>query len=186
IEIPLLQQAILVLGHPTYALAAVLAGLLVASGAGSLASPRIGRRLPAILAAVAVAAAAAALLLPGAFQTSLGFALPVRLAVIAAAVLPLGLLMGVPFPAAVRALGRTDPAAIPWAWGVNGCASVIASILAAMAALEWGFGMVMLLGALAYAGAAAVIAPSSAFTSAPAAQTSPPPDCGTSTGRPPS
>jgi len=158
IEIPLLQQAILVLGHPTYALAAVLAGLLVASGAGSLASPRVGRRLPAVVAAVAVVAAAAALLLPGIFQTSLGFALPVRLAVIAAAVLPLGLLMGVPFPAAVRALGRTDPTAIPWAWGVNGCASVIASILAAMAALEWGFGMVMLLGALAYAAAAAVTA----------------------------
>lgn len=185
IEIPLLQQAILVLGHPTYALAAVLAGLLVASGAGSLASPRVGRRLPAVVAAVAVVAAAAALFLPGVFQTSLGFALPVRLAVIAAVALPLGLLMGVPFPAAVRALGRTDPAAIPWAWGVNGCASVIASILAAMAALEWGFGMVMLLGALAYAAAAAVIAPSSAFTSSPAARTSPPPDCGTSTGRPP-
>jgi hypothetical protein len=185
IEIPLLQQAILVLGHPTYALAAVLAGLLVASGAGSLASPRVGRRLPAVVAAVAVAAAAAALFLPGAFQACLGFALPVRLAVIATAVLPLGLLMGVPFPAAVRALGRTDPAAIPWAWGVNGCASVIASILAAMAALEWGFGMVMLLGALAYT-AAAVIAPSSAFTSSPAARTSPTPDCGTSTGRPPS
>lgn len=158
IEIPLLQQAILVLGHPTYAMAAVLAGLLVASGAGSLASPRAGRRLPAVVAAVAVLAAGAALLLPRAFQASLGFALPVRLAVIAAAVLPLGLLMGVPFPAAVRALGRTDPAAIPWAWGVNGCASVIASILAAIAALEWGFGMVMLLGALAYAAAATVTA----------------------------
>lgn len=186
IEIPLLQKAILVLGHPTYALAAVLAGLLVASGAGSLASPRVGHRLPAVVAAVAVVAAAAALFLPGVFQTSLGFALRVRLAVIAAVVLPLGLLMGVPFPAAVRALGRTDPAAIPWAWGVNGCASVIASILAAIAALEWGFGMVMLLGALVYAAAAVVIAPSSAFTSSPAARTSPPPDCGTSTGRPPS
>lgn len=185
IEIPLLQQAILVLGHPTHALAAVLAGLLLASGAGSLASPRVGRQLFAVVVILAVVATAAALLLPGVFQTSLGFALPVRLAVIAAAVLPLGLLMGVPFPAAVRALGRTDPAAIPWAWGVNGCASVVAAILAAMAALEWGFGVVMLLGGLAYAGAAVIVA-RSGFTSSPTARTLPPPDCETSTGRLPS
>jgi hypothetical protein len=43
-----------------------------------------------------------------------------------------------------------------WAWAVNGCASVIASVLAAILSLTSGFNAVLWLGALAYAGALGV------------------------------
>ncbi len=150
IEIPLLQQMILVLGHPTYAAAAVLAGLLLASGAGSLLAPRLGSWLPAALAVLAASALGAAAALPRILDSALGLPLPGRIAVLAAVILPLGLLMGMPFPAGIRLLGRTAPHLVPWAWGINGCASVVASILAAMVALEWGFPVVLTLGGIAY------------------------------------
>jgi len=43
---------------------------------------------------------------------------------------------------------------VPLAWGVNGCASVVSSILATLGALTFGFWAVMVAGAGAYALAA--------------------------------
>lgn len=153
VEIPLLQQMILVVGAPTYATASVLAGLLVASGCGSLLSSRQVPRLPAVLGALALLVLGLALVLPRILDAALGLPLPGRLAVLAAVVVPPGVLMGIPFAAGIRLLGRTAPHLIPWAWGINGCASVIGSILAAMATLEWGFRVVLLAAGLVYAGA---------------------------------
>lgn len=151
IEIPLLQQMILLTGNPTYAAAFVLAGLLLASGVGSLLAPRLGARLPVAVALLAASALVAAWILPLILNAALDLTLPWRIAVLAAVILPPGVMMGMPFPAGIRLLGGTAPHLIPWAWGINGCASVVASILAAMVALEWGFGAVLLLGGIAYA-----------------------------------
>jgi hypothetical protein len=61
-----------------------------------------------------------------------------------------GLLMGIPFPAGLRLLGRTAPGLIPWAWTVNGAVSVLAPLLAIMTAMAAGFRGVLLLGATTY------------------------------------
>ncbi|MGQ0568193.1 MAG: spermidine synthase [Armatimonadota bacterium] len=153
VEIPMLQQMILVLGSPTYALSAVLCGLLVTSGLGSLLAPRLSRGLPGVTLVLAVGAALAAWLLPRILNASLGMVLPARVVLLAAILTPLGLFMGMPFPTGIRALGKTSPSLIPWAWGINGCASVLGSIAAVLIALEWGFPAVLLAGALAYAAA---------------------------------
>lgn len=151
IEIPLLQQAILILGSPTYALAGVLFGLLLCSGLGSLMEPRVRGRLPGLNLVLAAAAVAAAWRLPDVLTAALGLALPGRVLVLSAIVAPLGIMMGMPFPGGIRALATTAPSLIPWAWGINGCASVVASIAAALLALEWGFRAVLMAGGLAYA-----------------------------------
>jgi len=39
---------------------------------------------------------------------------------------------------------------VPWAWGINGCVSVISATLAAIIAIEMGFMVVLLFAALAY------------------------------------
>ena len=59
----------------------------------------------------------------------------------------------VPFPGGLAWLRERAPGMIPWAWAVNGCASVLASILAALLALSAGFSWVLAAAALAYAGA---------------------------------
>jgi spermidine synthase len=157
VEIPLVQQMILVLQHPTHAVAAVLCGLLLASGIGSLVSPRLDRRLGLVVATLAAVTLVVSLGLPWVLNASLGFSPSGQLAVLALIVLPLGVLMGMPFPAAVRMLERAEPRLIPWAWGINGCASVLGSVGAALLALHGGFHAVMLLAGLAYAGAGAAI-----------------------------
>ncbi len=153
VEIPLLQQAILILGSPTYALAGVLFGLLVCSGLGSLMLPRVRRWVPGLILTLAGAAIAASWVLPDILNAALGLALSGRIVILTAIVAPLGVLMGVPFPAGIHIVGERAPSLIPWAWGINGCASVIASIVAALLALEWGFRAVLLTGGLAYAAA---------------------------------
>ena len=65
-------------------------------------------------------------------------------------VMPLGALLGVPFPAGMVLVSETAPGLAPWAWAVNGCASVVSAVLAALVALTWGFSTVLWGAALAY------------------------------------
>ena len=81
----------------------------------------------------------------------LGAPLAVRLLATGLNLAPLGFLMGTPFPLGLAWLRERAPGLVPWAWAVNGCASVLASILAAMIALSAGFSWVILAAAVAYA-----------------------------------
>jgi hypothetical protein len=64
--------------------------------------------------------------------------------------------MGMPFPLALTGVGADTPDMIPWAWAVNGCASVIAAVLATLLAVHFGFSVVVLTALVLYglAGAA--------------------------------
>jgi len=149
VEIPLLQRFILFLSHPVYALATVLFSLLTFSGLGSLASPRLALRK--VMAVLVVLLACYPLLLPPLFRWLLGLDLGVRVVASVVMLAPLGFLMGVPFPAGVRLVGRVAPGLVPWVWAINGCASVLSSILAVMIAISHGFSRVLFAGGLAYA-----------------------------------
>ena len=69
---------------------------------------------------------------------------------------PLGVLMGLPFPLGIIWLQERANNRIPFVWAVNGCASVIASVMAAIISLSYGFRILLFLGAGAYAGAALI------------------------------
>ena len=151
VEIPLLQRFILFLGHPAYAMATVLGTLLLFSGLGSWLSGRVrsGPAMAVLLGVVLLYRAGLALL----SGPLLGLPLWGRLAVTMGGLAPLGTLMGMPFPHSLTVLQKRAPDLVAWAWGVNGAFSVVASILAALMALSWGFGAVLTAGALCYAGA---------------------------------
>jgi spermidine synthase len=148
VEIALIQRFILLLEQPAYSLAVVLFGLLLFSGVGSALSALLPWRvaLGVLVAAIVLYPA----LLAETFPALLGEGLTVRVLVALLLVAPLGLLMGVPLPRGLRALGQADPAWLPLAWGVNGFTSVIGAVLAAVIALSFGFEAVFLAGALAY------------------------------------
>ena len=63
---------------------------------------------------------------------------------------PLAFCMGMPFPAGLSYISKERIQDIPWAWGLNGCVSVVSTALALIVAVEFGFMWVMLLAALAY------------------------------------
>jgi hypothetical protein len=151
VEIPLMQRFILFLGQPIYSFAAVLASILLFSGLGSLAAPRLPARwaLPLLVVAVLLYP----LGLPFLFQALLGASQSVRLTMTGFSLAPLGFLMGIPFPSGLAWLRERAPGLIPWAWAINGCTSVLASVLAAIIALSAGFSSVLVVAALAYAGA---------------------------------
>jgi hypothetical protein len=155
-EIPLAQQFILFLGQPVYGLTAVLFALLFFSGVGSWMSVRLPHR-PALITLV-ILLLIYPLALPRLFSLFLGGALGLRLLVAVVTLAPLGFLLGIPFPKGVAWLEEHAAGLIPWAWGVNGAASVVASVSAALVALSFGFSWVLLAGALCYAGALGVVA----------------------------
>jgi hypothetical protein len=169
VEIPLIQHFILYLGHPAYAMTAVLFTLLLFSAAGSALSNRLPH--PLALGALALLLLGVPLLLPTLFAHTLGLPLPFRLVLTVVVLAPIGFLMGIPFPAGIRWLaegrgqsGAETPAGnsqeatrIAWVWAANGASSVVASILAALLALSFGYNWVLRAGALCYAGACLTI-----------------------------
>jgi hypothetical protein len=151
VELPLMQRFILFLGQPIYAFTAVVAAVLLFSGLGSLAALQLSphRTLPLLIAAILLYP----LGLPLLFRALLGAPLALRVLATVLSLAPLGFLMGTPFPGGLAWLRRQAPGLVPWAWAINGCTSVLASVLAAMIALSAGFSWVLAAAALAYAGA---------------------------------
>jgi hypothetical protein len=153
VEIVLIQRFILYFGTPVYAASAVITSLLTFSGIGSYISPYFKaaqkRLLPVIGCIVGLLLLYAFLLTP-LLQYTMHLALPFKAVVVLLLIAPLAFLMGIPFPAGLSYVAQTEAAAVPWAWGVNGCLSVISTGLASIIAVELGFTWVMLLAAAAY------------------------------------
>lgn len=164
VEIAFIQRFVLFLGHPTYALTVVIFLLMVSSGAGSLMSRRwlpdtaMGWiPLIVILAGLAIYV----FVLPGLLATWVGMGLASRFLVSGALLIPLGFVMGMPFPTGLRALAGTwaSPSrdgqeatdnAIEWAWAMNAAASVLGSVLAMVIAIQFGLTVTLACGAVAY------------------------------------
>lgn len=148
IEIPLIQSLGLPLDQPALALATVLFILLLASGLGSLLSPRLSLR-PALLVLILVIAIVT-IALPTFVQRILPLPLYGRIALSIVILLPLGLLMGVPFVSGLAHLEKQSSRLIPWAWAINGALSGVSGVLAAMIALSLGFQATLFAGGLIY------------------------------------
>ncbi|MCP3977283.1 MAG: hypothetical protein GY720_22570, partial [bacterium] len=155
VEIPLVQLYILLVGDATTAFAVVLFAVLVASGLGSMISPRVPWAFAAMM--LTVMAAAYPFLIRGLTTVALPAPLPVRVIVGAAAIAPLGFLMGIMFPRGIAHLELRAPQLVAWAWGINGTASVTSAVTAALLALAFGFSFVLGIGAAGY-GLAALLA----------------------------
>ena len=160
VEIAAIQRFTLFLGHPLYAIAVVLTGFLTCAGLGAGCSAAFARRSarPIVLAAAAIALLTLGYLLalPPLFEALLPLPDAARIAVALALIAPLAFCMGLPFPLALARLKDGEPDLVPWAWAINGCASVLAAILATLLAISFGTTVVMLLAAVLYLAAAAV------------------------------
>jgi hypothetical protein len=164
IEIVFIQRITLFLGHPLYAIAVVLAAFLIFAGLGAAASKAVADaiaqrlKLPpiaAVGAAVAVLAVVYIAILPFLLNALLALPAPARTIASVALIAPLAFAMGMPFPLGLSVLAAREPALVPWAWGINGCASVLSPVLAMLLAIHFGFAVVVALAATLYVVAAA-------------------------------
>src|SRR5262249_28807252 len=130
IEVALLQQFVLLLGHPVYSLTVTLFSLLLGTGVGAAWSRRFDRaslpRVTTVAIAVAVALGGIAALV---LRPMVSWAIPLsrvaRLAIAVGAIAPVGMALGIPMPAGLRLLSARAPEIVPWAWGMNGALSVV-------------------------------------------------------------
>ncbi len=92
---------------------------------------------------IAALAAVYLALLPSLFAAGSGWPDAARIGAGLAVLAPLAFAMGVPFPTGLQVVSARRPELVPWAWGVNGAASVVAPPLATVAAVHAGFTVVV-------------------------------------------
>jgi hypothetical protein len=131
--------------------------MLLTSGAGSLSArrwvPRI-RTLRPVLLLIAAGVIAYLGVLPPILKSLVGLPFAVKLLVSGALIVPLGFIMGMPFPTGLRLLDESALSTgglTEWAWAMNASASVLGSVLAMVVALHFGLNVTLFCGACAYA-----------------------------------
>jgi len=155
-EICLIQRFILFLAKPAYAFSTVLFSVLLASALGSYYSKKFMGRLPYLLL-TPILLFGYAFCLDDLFTLAVGWPFWVRYGGTFLIILPLGFMMGMFFPTGMGVLSLSFERAVPWAWAVNGCASVVGSVLAVVVALGYGFTVVFCLAGLFYSLALGVL-----------------------------
>jgi hypothetical protein len=162
IEVGLIQKFVLFLGHPTQALTVVIFSMLVSSGIGSAVSRSlIGKsegRLVKTLGCVALLASVLALVVSSLLGPLVGLPLPLKQLITVALIAPLGFVMGMPFPTALRRLEEWHAPSVRWAWSLNAASSVLGSVGALVLAIYLGLVQTLIIGGLFYLGALAVLA----------------------------
>ncbi len=156
IEIAFMQKFILFLHHPVYSASAILTAFLVFAGFGSACSARLaiyrGRHAAMIGAAGAIVLLSLSYLalFPPLFAGCGGMPMTLRFVLAILLIAPLAFFMGMPMPLALASLADHCDGLIPWAWAINGCASVVSSVLATLLAMQFGFSMVIVAAMVLY------------------------------------
>src|SRR5215472_7749632 len=154
VEIGLIQRLSTFLGHPVYALAIGLLGIILSTGMGSLVSEQLplgsGPRIVVWATLLAVYLLLLPFWLPSAIAAFEGGSLLVRALVSLAAIVPSGVLMGFGFPTGMRLVNAIDARPTPWFWAVNGAAGVLAAGMAVATSIAFSINVSLWVGASCY------------------------------------
>lgn len=158
VEITAIQKFILFLEQPVYSFAAILFIILTSSGVGSLLSHRIEQRwsskgIKKIMIILGLGEISYLFWLKLLFAQGINFSPGTKFILTWITLFPLGLMMGFPFPTAIRQLKDLSSPPIAWVWAVNAFSSVINSVSAIFLAFFLGYNGVWVLGGLGYLGA---------------------------------
>jgi hypothetical protein len=168
VEISMMQRFVLFLGHPGYSIPVVLASLLIFAGTGSYLSSKLPLRESARLAVGLLGAPVALGVLLAVqsplFDELLGMPLGTRVVVTMAMMGVPGVLMGMPFPLGLALVSRSSRHLVPWAWGINGVASVLGAVLVVFVAMALGFTWAVAIAAAFYVASGAAIWPMLSLT----------------------
>jgi len=156
VEITLIQKFILFLGNPTYSLSVILFSILASAGAGSHFSAKLAARF-GVKDAVLVACICIIISLPLLYfsltfltRAILGVSLWLKVILSVLLISPVGFFLGMPFPLGLSVLESKNGQLVPWAWGMNGYATVLGSALCVLIAIGAGFKVVIAIGTATY------------------------------------
>lgn len=148
IEVVFIQKFILFLGHVIFSSSSIIFSMLLFSSLGALYSQRSKiKKLTKIIFILFILVIFYMFSLDFIIDLfiSLNLSLKIILSILITA--PLGFFMGFPFPLGIRMIKKE---LIPWAWAVNGSASVLSPVLAILIALFLGYNSVLFLAGLVY------------------------------------
>jgi hypothetical protein len=154
LEIVLLQRYILFIGSPTISMAVVLGSLLVSAGLGSMLLSPVTTGRPNLALALFLLIGLLAYLygtqLEAVFGGWLRYGLLTRCALGVALLLPLGLLLGMPFPTGLRYASRQDERLVAWGWALNGYMTVIGTTSVSILIQFLGYKLMFIVGGVIY------------------------------------
>jgi MFS family permease len=155
IEVSVLQNFVLLLGHPVYSLTVTLFSLLLGTGLGAGWSRRFDearlRRSGAIgILTVAFVALAFVVVATPIVNWAIPFPRGARMLIAVAMLVPVGVALGIPMPTGMRILSARAPQMLAWAWGINGALSVLGATLAIFIAMNWGFRVTLMTASATY------------------------------------
>ncbi|MDJ0887903.1 MAG: hypothetical protein QNI89_11410 [Desulfobacterales bacterium] len=158
LEMAFIHRLTLFLHHPLMAAALVLAGFLLGAGAGSLGAHAVlsrGGSASKTLIFALSSVVALGLLQIGAMhwltQRLMGEILALKVMLTLALILLPAVPMGMAFPLGINVLTVNHSRLIPWAWGINGCATVVGAVTVPLLAMHLGYAMVMRMALVLYA-----------------------------------
>lgn len=161
IEISQIQRLNIFLGHPTYSLAAALFTMLISSGIGSyfsgadkpgFASGSRKRFIVLLLVLILFG-----IFTPFIIHAFREYSTEIRVLVSVLTLFPMGLLLGMAFPAGMKLAGERSPGITPWLWGINGVMSVLATVISIIIAMNYGISASYWTGAVCYLAAFAAL-----------------------------
>lgn len=157
IEIPFIQKFILLLGKPAYALAVVLFSIMFAGGLGSFTSSKFKVDLRWVVGVIVAYVVLFIFTFGYVVDFLISKVLWQRFIYSILIIIPLGFVMGIPFPSAIaKVKEKRKETIVPWLWAINGCTSVVGSIAAVMISIHFGFFVVIGTAAVIYLAALAV------------------------------
>jgi len=155
VEMAMMQQLSIFLGHPIYSMVAVLGGLILSTGLGSLASDRWPvraawqSRTPAIVASFFVVLYS--LLVLPVIHTFIAGVLWQRVLICLALVLFSGFFLGFCFPVGMRWMNAlSQERNLPWMWALNGAAGTLGGFVAILISMDTSIKTCVLVGAACY------------------------------------
>ena len=146
VEIAQLQRLIIFLGHPIYSITVVLFSMLFSSGLGAMTSNRwirANRLKPGNIISIMSALLFLLILIiykqPDILHVFEKYTINFRIMVSLLFLIPLGFIMGFPFPLGMSLATAKFKEHTPWFWAINGATSVVSSVLSVCISIMWGF-----------------------------------------------
>jgi len=155
VEVGLISKFIQALSNATVSASVLITSMLVFSGLGSLVSERYFDRartiMPRIFLAIGALLIGYGLALDRVLDWIGTFPYALRLLFCFVLVFPPAFLMGFPMPVAMTSLARLGKDHMfLWAWGINGCFSVVGAALVPVIATSFGLAAVLIFSGCAY------------------------------------
>ncbi|MDZ7719453.1 MAG: hypothetical protein U5K72_11615 [Balneolaceae bacterium] len=149
LEMVFIQRFSNFMGDPIYSVAVVMTAILIFSGIGS----SIQKKLPwKSLSRIRISGLSIIgivilflLFLDPFLSVFVDYSLLIRFIVTLVLLFPLTFMLGWMFVSGIGVLENRSPELVPWAWGINGFASVVAAPMAVMLSMSFGFQIVLLI-----------------------------------------